>query len=58
MADIVLESGAHSFEVFYQDELFEDRKRPAREIDESVFAPKKSKANQSSSDHIDHGYLD
>jgi hypothetical protein len=33
MADPVLESGAHSFETFYQDELFEDSKRPERTID-------------------------
>ena len=58
MADEVLESGAHSFEVFYQDELFADAKRPAREIDEQVFKAKKFNDQMGGSDRLSKGFLD
>jgi len=33
-------AGFHAFEAYYQDELLEDLKRPARPIDPEAFAPK------------------
>lgn len=58
MNDPVLAAGFHSFEQFYQDELMDDAKRPARAIDHEALKPRKIKASSSGSDRKEHGFLD
>lgn len=55
---VELAAGFHEFDQFYQGELLDDAKRPARAIDEELYKPRHRPATEGTSDAVATGFLD